>query len=334
MAGGTFRWGILSTARIAKRAFVPGVRNGTEGAVVAVASRDEAKARAFAGELGIPRTHGSYEALLADPDVDAVYIGLPNGMHPAWTIKAAAAGKHVLCEKPVARRRADAARMAEACRQAGVLLMEAFMYRHHPQHARVKALIQEGAIGEPVFVRASFCFSMPPARRDEGDVRLQPELEGGALMDVGCYAVNATRLLFGAEPQEVTGLQRIDPRHGVDTAFGGVLRFSGDRIAVIDGSFDSAGPARYEVSGPGGQILVEKPWLPGTGPGLIHVVQGGTRRTEEVPGVDQYALEADHFARSVRAGRLLPSAEDGVAQATVIGALYESAESGQAVRLP
>ncbi|MGH2351779.1 MAG: Gfo/Idh/MocA family protein [Chloroflexota bacterium] len=347
MADRPLRWGILSTARIARQRFIPGVRAGAEGEVAAIASRDGAKAQQAAAELGIPRAHGSYEALLADPDVDAVYIGLPNGLHPEWTVKAAEAGKHVLCEKPVARRAVDAERMAGACRRAGVLLMEAFMYRLHPQHARVLELVRQGAIGTPVFVRASFCFNMDAGRRGlgdgesnrlagqraAGDVRLQAELEGGALMDVGCYAVNAARYVFGAEPVEVSAQQRVDPAFGVDTAFAGVLRFPGERLALIDGSFDAAGPQRYEVGGSGGLVLVERAFLPGEAPAQIHVTAGGQRRTEEIPAADQYALEADHFARSVRAGQLLPPAEDGVAQARVIEALYRSADTGQAVRL-
>ena len=328
-----FQWGILSTARIARSRFIPGVRAGSEGEVGAIASREEVKARAAAQELGVPRAHGSYAALLADPAIDGVYIGLPNALHAEWTIKAAQAGKHVLCEKPAARRRADAQRMLDACRVAGVVLMEAFMYRLHPQHARVRQLIDEGTIGEPAFVRASFCFHMAPERREQRDVRLQSELEGGALMDVGCYAVNAARYVFGAEPIDVSAQQRVAAEVGVDMSFAAVLRFPGDRLAVIDGSFDVSGTQRYEVAGPRGTILVERAFLPGESPAVIHVSAGRERRTEEVAPVDQYGLEADHFARSVRAGRLLPPAEDGLAQAAVIGALYESAETGKAVRL-
>jgi predicted dehydrogenase len=162
-------------------------------------------------------------------------------------------------------------------------------------------------------------------------VRLQPELEGGALMDVGCYAVNAARFVFGAEPVDVSGRQRLDPQYGVDSSFAGVLRFPGDRLALVDGSFDVSGTQRYEVAGPGGTILVERAFLPGAAPAAIHVNAGGQSRTEAVAAADQYALEADHFARSARAGRLLPPAEDGLAQAAVIDALYESADTDQTV---
>jgi predicted dehydrogenase len=333
MADRPLRWGILSTAKIARERFVPGVRAGRAGEVVAIASREAAKARTVAADLGISRAHGSYDALLADPEVDAVYIGLPNGLHPEWTVRSAGAGKHVLCEKPAARRAADAQRMVEACRRAGVVLMEAFMYRLHPQHARVLELLRAGAIGDPVFVRASFCFAMSAERRAAGDVRLQASLEGGALMDVGCYALNAARYVFGAEPVEVSAQQRLDPERNVDTAFAAALRFPGDRLALIDGSFDASGPQRYEVGGAAGSIVVERAFLPGPGPTQIHVVQGGQRRTVELPAADQYALEADHFAASVRAGRLLPPAEDGLAQAAAIEALYRSAETGAAARV-
>ncbi|MDQ3702357.1 MAG: Gfo/Idh/MocA family oxidoreductase [Chloroflexota bacterium] len=324
---------MVSTARIGRQRFIPGVRAGTQGEVVAIASREPGRAQAVASELGIPRAHGSYEALLDDPGVDAVYLGLPNGLHPEWTVRAAAAGKHVLCEKPVARRVADAVRMVDAARQAGVILMEAFMYRLHPQHARVRELLQEGVIGPPVFVRATFCFSMDAARRAAGDVRLQAGLDGGALMDVGCYAVNAARYLFDAEPVEVTAQQRLDPAFGVDTAFAGVLRFAGDRLALIDGSFDAAGTQRYEIAGPSGLIQAQRAFLPGEGATTIDIVSGSQRCSEDVPGQDQYGLEADHFARSVRSGRLLPPAEDGLAQAATMEALYRSADTGQAVRL-
>ena len=277
------RLGILSTANINQKV-LPGAQESPDVELVAVASRNDATAAAYAHEWGIPTAHGTYEALLEDPDVDAIYISLPNSLHVDWSIRAL-------------------------------------------------ELIRDGEIGEPVYVRASFCFTFAQDRRAQGDHRLEPEQEGGGLMDVGCYAVNAARYLFGAEPVEVSAQQRLDPRHGVDTAFAGVLRFPGDRLALIDGSFDASGTQRYEVAGPKGVIQVDRAYLPGNGPVTITVATGGQRRTVEVDGVDQYALEADHFAASVKAGRLLPPAEDGVAQAAVIEALYESAETKRAIAL-
>src|SRR5918911_1013688 len=187
------RWGILSTAKIARTMFIPGVRASTSTDVLAVGSRGIDAARAFASELEIPRAYGSYDDLLADPDVDAVYIPLPNRLHAEWSIRAAQAGKHVLCEKPIARHVADAERMREAAQAAGVVLMEAFMWRHHPQHARVRALLDDGAIGQLTFVRSSFTYVIEPDRRGTRNVRLQPTLDGGSLMDVGCYPVNLAR---------------------------------------------------------------------------------------------------------------------------------------------
>ena len=333
MAEQPFRWGILSAAGIARKRFVPGIQFGSEGMAAAVAARDIERAREFASEFGIPRAYGSYEELLADPEIDGVYIGLPNLLHTEWTIKAAAAGKHVLCEKPLSRRLADVEQMTAACKAAGVLLMEAFMYRHHPQHARVRELLAQGAIGEPAFVRASFAFAMPPARRAVPDVRVNASLDGGAFMDVGCYALNAARFLFDAEPIEVTALQRKDPEMHVDTSFAALARFPGDRLALMDGSFDANGPSRYEISGFGGSILVEKAFQPERLPSDITIVRGNDRQTEQIAGTDQYGVEADHFVRSVRAGKLLAPAEDGVAQARALEALYRSAETGQAVRL-
>jgi D-xylose 1-dehydrogenase (NADP+, D-xylono-1,5-lactone-forming) len=325
------RWGILSTANIARNLFIPGARAGTETTVLAVGSRDLATARAFASDMDIPRAYGSYQELLDDPDVDAVYIGLPNSLHAEWTIRAAQSGKHVLCEKPVARRVADAQRMADACDAAGVVLMEAFMWRHHPQHARVRALLDAGTIGEPTFVRASFGYVIDASRNGGSNVRLNPGLDGGSLMDIGCYSVNVSRWVFGAEPVGVVGQYYVDPKFGVETSFGGVLQFASGRLAMVDSSFSHAFRNRYEVTGPLGRIVVEGAFRPDDQPGRISIFLGAEHTVEEVPPANQFAHEADHFARSVRAGRLLPPAENGVAQARVIEALLASAEATAAI---
>jgi D-xylose 1-dehydrogenase (NADP+, D-xylono-1,5-lactone-forming) len=325
MADGRLRWGILSTARIARALFAPGVRAGRHGEVVAIASRDIVAARRVATELGIPRAFGSYDELLAADDVDAIYNPLPNSLHAEWTIRAAQAGKHVLCEKPLARTAADAQRMADACQSAGVVLMEAFMWRHHPQHARVRALLDAGEIGEPRMVRGSFSYVIGA---NPTNVRLRADLEGGSLMDVGCYPVNVARWVFETEPIEAVGQQIMDPRYGVETTFAGVLTFPGDRLALLNSSFALAGQADYEIVGTEGRLLVERAFRPDTLPGRIHVLRGQQQRVEEVPPADQFALEADHFARSVRASQLLKPAENGAAQARAMEALYASAETG------
>jgi predicted dehydrogenase len=334
MAETKLRLGIVGTARIARTLFIPGVRASQLVTVFAVASRDAQRAREMASELDIPRAHGSYAALLDDPDVDAVYIGLPNSLHAEWTIAAARAGKHVLCEKPVASRAADAERMARACQQAGVILMEAFMWRHHPQHARVRELLQDGAIGDPTFVRSSFTYPISRTVESRLNVRLQAELEGGSLMDVGCYGVNAARWAFESEPTSVAGQQVLDPDSGVDAAFVGALRFGERLLASIDSSFLRSSANYYAVEGSEGALRVDRAFRPDDYPGQIQILRAnGERIVEEIAPANQFAHEADHFARSIQAGKLLPPAEDGVAQARVIEALYASAASERSITL-
>ncbi len=324
------RFGVLSTARIGLDRFIPAASVCQLGEVVAIASRDIAKAHDVAQRLGIRTAHGSYEALLADPQVEAVYVSLPNRLHRDWTIKAAQAGKHVICEKPVARHTADAIAMADAAKAAKVLYMEAFMYRHHPQHDRVKTLLSRRLIGEPHVVRATFSFFL---RQAQSNIRSSAALDGGSLMDVGCYAVNVCRFIFDAEPTEVIAMQRLDTHFGVDMSFGGLLRFPGDRLGIIDSSFDVNGGGKYEVLGPYGNITVNRAFTPGDDPCTIGVQASGPARVEEIAGTNQYALQIDHFARSVAQGELLSPAEDGVANTRVVEALYTSAEQGIAVRL-
>jgi predicted dehydrogenase len=322
------RFGILGTAGIARTFFLPGARRARLASVVAIASRDPERAQTFATEFKIPRVHASYEALLADPDVDAVYIPLPNRLHEEWTIAAARAGKHVLCEKPVAAHVAAAQRMADACRAGGVVLMEAFMWRHHPQHRRVRELLTSGIIGAPNFVRASFSFVIDQPVDQPTNVRLQHDLEGGSLMDVGCYGVNAARWVFESEPEVALGQQSMDDEYAVDMAFAGVLHFGGGRLAVFDSSFVRAPRNTYTVEGPLGTLHVERSFRPDDDPARIVVSRPDQPDlVEEIPAAHQFALEIDHFAESVAEGRLLAPAEDGVAQARVIEALYASARS-------
>jgi D-xylose 1-dehydrogenase (NADP+, D-xylono-1,5-lactone-forming) len=330
MSDRRLRFGILGAARIAQTHLVPGIMASTLTEVRAIASRDIHKARAIASEMEIPRAHGSYAALLADPEIDAVYIPLPNSLHAEWTIEAARAGKHVLCEKPVAARAADAERMRNACEAAGVILMEAFMWRHHPQHQRVRQLLTDGAIGEPTFVRSTFTYVLDPGPPSDRNVRLEAQLEGGSLMDVGCYGVNAARWVFQSEPDAVAGLQLL--ASGIDMDFAGILRFGEERLAAIDSSFARPFTNSYVIEGREGKLIVDRAFRPDTDPGKITIQRRGREpRVEEVPPANQYAHQVDHFARSVEAGRLLPPAEDGVAQARVIEALYASATQPSAV---
>ncbi len=248
------RWGILSSANIATEKVIPGIRKSARSRVVAIGSRDLERAQAVAVRHDIERAYGSYEALLADPDVDAVYIPLPNHLHAEWAIRAVRAGKHVLCEKPLALDVAEVDAMEKAARESGVVLAEAFMYRHHPQTLKVKELVDGGAIGAVRFVRGTFSF--PLSRPD--DVRLRPEWGGGCLWDVGCYPLSFTRFLLGAEPVEMFGSQVLGPS-GIDETFAGQLVFPGGVLAQVDAGFRSPVRAELEIAGTTGTIRVRHP---------------------------------------------------------------------------
>src|SRR3989440_4308119 len=221
------KWGIISTADI-NRKVIPGAHASPKVDLVGVASRDQARAEAYAKEWEIPRAYGSYEALLDDPEIEAVYISLPNTLHCEWSIRALEAGKHVLCEKPMSRHPEEVEAAFDAAERARRLLMEAFMYRHNPQTKRLRQLVDEGTIGELRVVRSVFSYSL----YDEGNIRLRPDVEGGALMDVGCYCVSGSRLVAG-EPKSVFGSAWYGPS-GTDWVFTASMRFPGDALAVFD----------------------------------------------------------------------------------------------------
>jgi D-xylose 1-dehydrogenase (NADP+, D-xylono-1,5-lactone-forming) len=316
--------GLLSTANI-NRLILAGAEPSPEVEVVAVASRDAARAEEYARGHGIGRAHGSYEALLEDPEVDAVYISLPNSMHVDWSIRALEAGKHVLCEKPLARRPEDVERAFDAADRCGRILAEAFMYRHHPQTARVAELVRSGAVGELRAMRASFSFPLA----DLENVRMRPELDGGSLMDVGCYCVSGSRLLAG-EPERVYGEQRLGPT-GVDTTFVGTLRFGGDVVATFHSSMDLPNRQELEVLGTEGTLVVEAPWRVDLGGDVLLVRDGGAERVE-VPAGDAYRLELEDLGAAIRGEREpVLGREDALGQARVIDALYRSAERGEPV---
>jgi len=317
------RWGVLGVANIAVRAVIPPLQRARNGRVVAIASRTAEKAREAAQRLEIPRAHASYEALLADPDVQAVYIPLPNSMHREWTIRCAEAGKHVLCEKPLSLTAAECQEMIAACRRHGVILMEAFMYRFHPRTERVARLVADGAIGDVRLVRASFTFRL----QSPENIRLQPDLGGGALYDVGCYGVNVSRLVLG-EPRAALAFGQTGPS-GVDEVLGAVLQFEGNRLAVIDCGLTLSRRQEYEVVGTEGSLTVPTAFLPGTTDAEIHIVQGTEQSVVTIPGVNQYQLMVEHFA-DVVAGQAplgLPP-EDAVANLRAIEAMLRSAGSG------
>jgi D-xylose 1-dehydrogenase (NADP+, D-xylono-1,5-lactone-forming) len=310
------RWGVLSTARI-NRKVLPGARAADGVEVIAVGSRDRARGQAFAAEYGIERVHDSYEALLADPEVDAVYIPLPNSLHVPWSVRALEAGKHVLCEKPLARRAADVEKAFAAAERAGRVLMEAFMWRYHPQTEALVRLAQE--IAPLRVVRAAFGFTLPAD--DVANVRWLADLEGGALMDVGCYCVSALRLLCADEPEHVTGDAVIAPS-GVDVRFAGVLRFPGGVLGTFDCGFDVPPRGGIEIVGAGGTIVARDPWH-GVSPGLTLTRPGGRPEEISVVAADPYRLEFEDVSAAIRDGgypRL--GRDDALGQARTIEALY------------
>ena len=322
------RWGILSTATIGRTKVIPGIAGAPSCEVVAIASRELAAAQAVAALHGIPRAYGSYEALLADRGVDAVYIPLPNHLHAPWTIAAAEAGKHVLCEKPIALTAAEAETMVEAADRAGVALMEAFMYRHHPTWIAVREAVASGRIGDLVTVQSWFSYY------DDHPASIHNVLDmgGGALYDIGCYCVNLSRMLFDAEPDRVTGSIARDPVDGTDTVATGILEFGG-RFATFTASTRAADDQRVHVYGTTGRISVEIPFnIPPDRPTRIHIASGGDPpvapdvETLTFEAADQYTAEAEAFARAVLAGHPVPvPPADAVANLRVIEALFASA---------
>jgi predicted dehydrogenase len=322
------RWGLLSTARI-NGAVIAGARESERADVVAVGSRDGVRARAYAERFGISRAHGSYEELLADPGVDAVYVSLPNGMHVEWTIRALEAGKHVLCEKPMDRRPERVAAAFDVAEREGRVLSEAFMWRHNPQTRRLRELLDERAVGDVRLVRACFSF---PLVVGEPNVRLDTALDGGALLDVGCYCVSGARLVAGSEPVSAFGAAANGPS-GVDTRFTGLLRFDGDVLATFDCGIDVAARHELEIVGSDGRMLLADPWhcrRPG-----ITIERDGTSSRVEVETADSYRLELEDMAAAIAGERppLLGRA-DALGQARAIAALERAAADGCAVDLP
>jgi predicted dehydrogenase len=334
MTGRLLRWGVLSTADIARRKWIPGVRRAPQrrGEVGAIASRDGETAARVAEELSIPRAHGSYEALLADPEVDAVYIPLPNHLHLEWTLAAVRAGKHVLCEKPIALTSDDAQRMVAAAADAGVLLMEAFMYRVHPSWVAVRELLAAGRIGRLQTVQSWFSYY----NDDPRNIRNMRDAGGGALMDIGCYSINLSRMLFGAEPERVEAAIVRDPDQEVDVLTSALLVFPGGGTATFTCSTRSEDDQRVHIYGTEGHIAVGIPFnIPPDLPTHVYVTHGGEppvapaveRFTFEV--ADPYGVEADAFAAAVLDGAPLPTPpEDAVANMRVIERVFEAAERG------
>ena len=327
------RWGVLGgNSWIAHDAVIPGIEKSRNGCVVALGSRNPgAAADSLRGARVV-----SYEALLSDCDVDAVYIPLPNSMHLEWAIRAAEAGKPTLCEKPLALNHEEAVRIVETFDRRGVPLMESFMYRFHPQHRKVMALIELGAIGDIVEVRTHLSVDImnPP---DPNNIRLKPDLGGGTLLDMGCYMIGVARMLYRAEPVAVRSWWKIDSRFGVDVAAAGVLEFGEGRIALVSCSFEGFGNGFYSVVGRKGVIEAPRGIIPGLGTRLgetlvIAMDADGRRAEEAIPSADHYQLIVEAFADAVLDGTPVPlPASDSLANMRVLDAFARSAREGREI---
>ncbi|MFG6147133.1 Gfo/Idh/MocA family protein [Halobacillus sp. B23F22_1] len=290
------KWGILSAASIAKKTLIPAIQR-TEGAEVFAIASQSGKAREFADQFKIPYTYESYESLLADPNIEAVYIPLPNHLHKEWSIKAAEAGKHVLCEKPAALRQSDVKEMIEACNRNGVYFLEAFMYQFHPQHQKVKELIDSGVIGDVSLVRASFSFSFD---RSNYNIRLDADKGGGALWDVGCYGIHSALHLIDQEVRRVTATAKLDEDYHVDTTSSASLLLENGVVVQVDCSFDAAGRNTYEVIGAEGVIKVQDAYRPDKKNHVGKITVENEQGVKEfVEQGDQYSLQVENFMKAV-----------------------------------
>jgi predicted dehydrogenase len=317
------KWGILSTADINKK-LLAGAAETDDVEVVAVGSRTLERAEEFAQAWDIPRAYGTYEELLADPEVEAIYNPLPNTMHSEWSIKAMEAGKHVLCEKPFSRHIGDVERAFDAADATGMHLSEAFMYRHHPQTARLAELVAEGAIGELRVIRSVFSYSL----YDADNIRLRTDVEGGSLMDVGCYCISGARLL-GGEPESVVATAHIGSS-GTDWVFAGMMRFPNDVVALFDCGTSLPNRDELEAIGTEGSLLLDDPWHCGTP--VIELRRNDSVERIEIEAANPYRLELEDLNAAIRGERApLLGRKDAIGQVRAIDALFRSQESGGAV---
>lgn len=322
------KWGVLSTAKIGTEKVIPGINRSKTATVAAIASRDGGRAKQAAEELGIDKAYGSYEELLADPDIEVIYNPLPNHMHVPLTLQALAAGKHVLCEKPVALNAAEAEQLLAA--SGDRLVMEAFMVRFHPQWLKMRELVQSGALGE---VRTIQCF-FSYFNREPGNIRNKPEIGGGGLLDIGCYPMVAGRFLFGAEPERVIALIERDPDFGTDRLSSALMDFGGGRRVDFTVSTQAALYQRVDVVGTQKRAEILVPFNPDPQDETrIRIddgrdLTGGGEEIITIPPCDQYAEEADAFSAAVRGETPLPyGPEDAVQNMRILDALFRSETS-------
>jgi predicted dehydrogenase len=325
------RWGVLSTAGIGVKKVLPAMQKGAWSEIAAIASRDLGKAKEVAENLKIATAYGSYEELLADPQIEAVYNPLPNQLHVPWTIKAAEAGKHVLCEKPLGMTAAEAETLVAVAKRTGVKIGEAFMVRTHPQWLRARALVQSGRIGQLRVVQGFFSYF----NNDAKNIRNIAEYGGGALMDIGCYPINTSRFLFGEEPLRVSAMLEFDPAFKTDRLSSAMLEFPSGQ-AVFSCSTQLVPYQRMQIFGTKGRIEIEIPFnAPNDRPCRIFIddgrdVFGGGITVEEFPTCDQYTLQGDAFSKALRENTEVPvPLGDGIRNMAAIDAVFRSAQSGK-----
>lgn len=333
----TVKWGILGNAEIARVCVIPAMQKSRNGKVHALASRSPERARQVAAENNIARVYGDYDDLLSDPEVDAVYIPLPNHLHHPWTLRALRAGKHVLCEKPLACDAREAQEMVSVAADAGLLLMEGIMYRFHPRSQRIKEIAANGSIGTVRLVRSAFCYPMDKELLESGqNARLKPDMGGGALLDVGCYSVSVARWFLDAEPTQLQAQAVYHPA-GVDVHFVGSLRFSGNGFATLEASFISALQQTYTIIGADGAIeLPHDAFIPWEKDAIFTVRHKDQEVGEQhvTSGADEYELMVEHFADAVLGKATLAlTPEESVRNMRVLDALAEAAKTGKTIRL-
>ncbi|HKW20451.1 MAG TPA: Gfo/Idh/MocA family oxidoreductase [Ktedonobacterales bacterium] len=317
------RWGVMSTAKIGVRAVIPAIAAASNAQLVAIASRDTARAQTIAANYPGARALASYKALLDDEEIEAVYIPLPNSMHAEWAIRALEAGKHVLCEKPLGLTSDEVRRIRAASEQANRWVMEAFMYRFHPQIRWALEQVAAGRIGAARMVRSSFVFDL---HSRPGDIRLQGALGGGSMMDVGCYPLNFCRAIFGGPPREIAAHVIVLPGSEVETTIGAVLDFDEGRLGVIDASFSLPRGFFAEVVGERGRVVLPAPFTPGHAETVVRIEIGDEMYERHFSGIDQYMLEIEGFSRSIR-HEIAPfiSLDDSLEQAESIERIYAAA---------
>ena len=326
------KWGILSTANIGIKRVIPAILAGERGSIVAIASRDAGRAASVAANFGIPRSYGSYELLLSDPEIEAIYNPLPNHLHVSWTVRALEAGKHVLCEKPIGLNAAEAQAIVAARDRSGLKVIEAFMLRYHPQWHRVRTLVRAGRIGLVRAIQSAFVFSV----LDPKNVRNRADIGGGALYDVGCYPIVTARYLFGTEPERAIALVDRDPELGVDRVTSALVAFPGGGQLSCVSALQLAPYQRVVILGSAGRIEMPLPFTPQKEHACRIIIDSGkeldgsSAAFEDFPPADQYAAQCDTAAAVFRnaTAQEFPI-EDAIANMRVIDALYRSAQSGQ-----